>query len=152
NADEGVKAKAETIRADLDVIAPVTDSIRTYSSTQGLDLVPPLAAEKNLKVTLGIWIDKDEDRNKREIESAVELASRNSNVKGIVVGNEVVLRAKKTVPEMIDLIRQVKARTNAPVTTGEIWNVWLDNPELASAVDYLAVHILPYWEGIPAEK
>lgn len=152
NADEGAAAKAETIRADLDVIAPVTDSIRTYSSTNGLDLVPALAAEKALKVTLGIWIDKDEARNKREIDAAVELAGRNSNVKGIVVGNEVVLRAEKTVPEMIDVIRQVKARTNAPVTTGEIWNVWLDNPELASAVDYLAVHILPYWEGIPADQ
>lgn len=151
DADEGTAAKAEQIRADLDVIAPVTDAIRTYSSTMGLELVPALAAEENLQVTLGIWIDKDEARNKREIDSAVDLASRNSNVKGIVVGNEVVLRKEKTVQEMIDLIREVKGRTDTPVTTGEIWNVWLDNPELASAVDYLAVHILPYWEGIPPD-
>jgi exo-beta-1,3-glucanase (GH17 family)/cellulose synthase/poly-beta-1,6-N-acetylglucosamine synthase-like glycosyltransferase len=149
---EDTSAKADTIRADLDVIAPVTDAIRTYSSTTGLELVPALAAEKNLQVTLGIWIDKDEERNKREISSAVDLASRNSNVKGIVVGNEVVLRKEKTVQEMIDLIREVKGRTDTPVTTGEIWNVWLDNPELASAVDFLAVHILPYWEGIPPDQ
>ncbi|BCJ90934.1 glycosyl transferase family 2 [Terrihabitans soli] len=149
---EDVGAKAETIRADLDVIAPVTDAIRTYSSTTGLELVPPLAAEKNLQVTLGIWIDKDEVRNKREIDAAVDLASRNSNVKGIVVGNETILRADKSVQEMIDLIREVKGRTDTPVTTGEIWNTWLDHPELASAVDFLAVHILPYWEGIPADQ
>lgn len=152
DADDGVQAKAEQIRADLDVIAPVTDSIRTYSSTMGLELVPALAAEKNLQVTLGIWIDKDEARNKREIDSTVDLAARNSNVKGIVVGNETVLRKEKTVQEMIDLIREVKGRTDTPVTTGEIWNVWLDHPELASAVDYLAVHILPYWEGIPPDQ
>ena len=35
-----------------------------------------------------------------------------------------------------------------PVTTGEIWNVWIEHPELASAVDFIAAHVLPYWEGI----
>ena len=39
-----------------------------------------------------------------------------------------------------------------PVTTGEIWTVWRDHPELASAVDFIAAHILEYWVGIPAEK
>ena len=39
-----------------------------------------------------------------------------------------------------------------PVTTGEIWTVWIDHPELASAVDFIAAHILPYWDGIPADK
>jgi exo-beta-1,3-glucanase (GH17 family)/cellulose synthase/poly-beta-1,6-N-acetylglucosamine synthase-like glycosyltransferase len=152
DAEKGAKAKTQQIRADLAAVAPVTDAIRTYSSTMGLDQVPALAAEKNLKVTLGIWIDKDETRNKHEIDTAIDLAARNSNVKGIVVGNEVVLRQEKTVDEMISLIREVKSRTDTPVTTGEIWNVWLDHPELASAVDFLAVHILPYWEGIPADK
>ena len=33
------------------------------------------------------------------------------------------------------------------MTTGEIWTVWIDHPELASAVDFIAAHILPYWEG-----
>ncbi len=146
------KAKAEQIRADLATIAPYTDAVRTYSSTDGLELVPQLAAERNLQVTLGIWIDKNEARNKREIDNAVELANRNPNVRGLVVGNEVVLRDEKTVDEMIALIREVKSRTSTPVTTGEIWNVWLEHPELASAVDFIAVHILPYWEGIPADQ
>ena len=39
-----------------------------------------------------------------------------------------------------------------PVTTAEVPNVWLEYPELASSVDYLAVHILPYWEGIPGSR
>src|SRR5262245_54030821 len=73
DAEEGDHAHEKQIRADLDAIAPVTEAIRTYSSTGGLELVPPIAAEHNLQVTLGIWIDKDEERNKREIESAVDL-------------------------------------------------------------------------------
>ena len=35
------------------------------------------------------------------------------------------------------------------MTTAEVWDIWLEHPELVSAVDYLAVHILPYWEGLP---
>ncbi len=149
---EDTNANVEQIKADLDAIAPYTESIRTYSSTMGLEVVPKLAAEDGIKVSLGIWIDTDEERNRREIDSAVDLAAKNPNVRGLVVGNEVVLRGEKDVSEMISLIREVKARTNVPVTTGEIWNTWLDNPELASAVDFLAVHILPYWEGIPADQ
>ena len=48
---------------------------------------------------------------------------------------------------MIALIKQVKRSTSLPVTTGEVWNIWLEHPELVSAVDFMAVHILPYWEG-----
>ena len=44
----------------------------------------------------------------------------------------------------------MKRQTNAPVTTGEIWNVWLDHPELVSAVDYIAAHILPAEPGLLA--
>jgi exo-beta-1,3-glucanase (GH17 family) len=94
DAESGAVARADQIRADLSAVAPVSEAVRTYSSTGGLELVPSLAAERGLQVTLGIWIDKDEARNKREIDSAVSLAARNSNVTGIVVGNEVVLRGE----------------------------------------------------------
>ena len=46
------------------------------------------------------------------------------------------------------MIQRVKRATTVPVSTGEIWNVWLEHPELVSAVDYIAAHVLPYWEGI----
>ena len=46
----------------------------------------------------------------------------------------------------------MKREVRVPVTTAEVWDVWLDHPELASAVDYLAVHILPYWEGMPGSR
>ena len=38
-------------------IAPYTRAIRTYSSTDGSELVPPIAAEFGLKVTVGAWIE-----------------------------------------------------------------------------------------------
>ena len=145
--DEGGLASVAQIRSDLRLLAPLTRAIRLYSSTSGVEMVPGIASEFGLKVTVGAWIDKHQDRNDREIRSAIELAKRHSNVNGVIVGNETIYRGEETVPDLIQKIHQVKRSVNVPVTTGEIWNIWLEHPELVSAVDYIAAHILPYWEG-----
>jgi exo-beta-1,3-glucanase (GH17 family)/cellulose synthase/poly-beta-1,6-N-acetylglucosamine synthase-like glycosyltransferase len=145
----------EKIRADLKKLSTMTKAIRLYSSTGGVEMVPPIAAEFGLKVTVGAWIDKNADRNKREIEAAIDLAKRNSNVIGIVVGNETIYRGEQKVEDLIELIKRVKKSVSVPVTTGEIWNIWRDNfdetprdqPTLASTVDFIAAHVLPYWEN-----
>src|SRR3982075_1679478 len=137
----------DKIRSDLKTLAGLTRAIRLYSSTGGVELVPPIANEVGLKVTVGAWIDKNVDRNEREMLSAIELAKRNGNVNGIVVGNETIYRGEQKIEDLIKLIQRVKGSVNVPVTTGEIWNIWLEHPELASSVDFIAAHILPYWEG-----
>ena len=104
--EAGDRPTAEQIRADLKLLAPYTRAIRTYSSTGGVELVAPIAAELGLKVTVGIWlsgcpahttctkaqVDGFEARNEQEIQSAIALARRYTNVNAIVVGNETVLR------------------------------------------------------------
>ena len=138
---------AEKIRADMKTLAPLTRAIRLYSSTGGVELVPPIANEVGLKVTVGAWIDKNTDRNEREMLAAIDLAKHNGNVNGVVVGNETIYRGEQKIEDLIKLIQRVKGSVNVPVTTGEIWNIWLEHPELASSVDFIAAHILPYWEG-----
>lgn len=154
---DNVQATADRIRADLKVIAPYTAAIRTYSSTGGVELVPAIAEEFGLKVAVGAWIDKDEKRNEREIKAAIELAKKYRNVNGMVIGNETIYRGDKTAAEIIKLIQRVKREVQVPVTTGEVFNAWMDDhiaaakedrPELASVVDFVAAHILPYWEGV----
>src|SRR5882757_8536550 len=150
----------EKIRADLKKLSTMTRAVRLYSSTEGNELVPPIAAEFGLKVTVGAWIDKKVERNKREIDAAINLTRRNSNVIGIVVGNETIFRGEQKVEDLIELIKRVKKSVNVPVTTGEIWNIWRDNfdatprdqPTLASTVDFIAAHVLPYWENFTAEQ
>src|SRR5215475_10093634 len=137
----------EKIRADLKRLSTMTRAIRLYSSTGGVELVPPIAAEFGLKVMVGAWIDKNVDRNEREIEAAISLARRNSNVIGVVVGNEVIYRGEQKIDDLIELIKRVKKSVNVPVTTGEIWNIWRDFPQLANTVDFIAAHVLPYWEN-----
>jgi exo-beta-1,3-glucanase (GH17 family)/cellulose synthase/poly-beta-1,6-N-acetylglucosamine synthase-like glycosyltransferase len=153
----------EQIRADLKAIAPYTKAVRTYSSTGGAELVPPIAAEFGLKVTVGAKILKDRDgagkpidsavrSNEREIRDALDLARKNSNVNAILVGNEAVLTNQITADDLITYIRKVKQSSSVPVSTGEGWDVWIAHPELVSAVDFIAAHVLPYWGGVDASR
>jgi exo-beta-1,3-glucanase (GH17 family)/cellulose synthase/poly-beta-1,6-N-acetylglucosamine synthase-like glycosyltransferase len=163
NAERDSTDEAQ-IRSDLAAIAPYTRTVRTYSVSNGLDLVPELASEVGLRVTLGIWLNDWEEQNEREIERAIALTKSYRNVDGVIVGNETIFRAQaehrdnplynanETVRDLIAKIQRVKREVRVPVTTAEVPNVWLEYPELASAVDYLAVHILPYWEGIPGSR
>jgi len=150
--DVGGKAEAAQIRADLKMLAPVTRAVRTYSATGGVELVPGIASEFGLRVTAGAWIDKNQDRNERELRSVIDLAKRHSNINGVIVGNETIFRGEQKVSDLIQMIQRVKRSTNVPVTTGEIWHVWIEHPELVSAVDYIAAHILPYWEGFSEQQ
>ncbi len=146
--DSGKQTTIEQVRADLAAIAHTTRAVRTYSSTGGSELVPEVASEFGLKVSLGAWIDKFEDRNERELRAVIDLSRGFSSVNGIIVGNETIYRADQTVAELIKKIQRVKRSVSVPVSTGEIWNVWLEHPELVSSVDFIAAHVLPYWEGI----
>ncbi|MDX2203400.1 MAG: glycosyltransferase [Hyphomicrobiaceae bacterium] len=146
--ESGTRTTRAQIQADLAAIVPYTWAIRTYSSTGGSELIPSVAAELGLTTSLGAWIDRNPTRNELEIASVIELANQHRSVTSLVVGNETIYRGDQTVPELIQKIKQVKRETRVPVTTGEIWNVWLEHPELVEAVDFIAAHVLPYWEGI----
>src|SRR5215470_17973548 len=144
--DNGDQPTAEQIRADLRLLSPYTRTVRTYSSTGGVELVPGIAAEFGMKVTVGIWLTKEKDkngdeipsakdRNEREITTAIALARRYSNVNAIVVGNEGVLRGdfaagrapkpdERSIDDLIKIIQRVKRQAPVPVTTGETRDVW----------------------------
>src|SRR5262245_18075142 len=106
--DAGGKARVAHIRAELKLLAPLTRAIRTYSSTGGVELVPGIATEFGLRVTAGAWIDKNQDRNEREIRSAIELTKRHSNINGIIVGNETIFRGEQKVYDLIQMTQRVK--------------------------------------------
>lgn len=153
NPQKGIYPTREQILEDLDLLAGKAHSIRTYTSLEGMEVVPELAAQKGVHLAMGAWIDDDFEKNRREIESLIRLT--NDYPKSIVrtlVGNETLLRENVDVDQLIEYIREVKKRTWKPVSTSETWDQWIKHPELVAAVDYIAVHILPYWEGIPLEK
>lgn len=149
--DPELSFSAADITRDLEVIGSVAQGVRTYSVLHGLDAVPALAADAGLNVMLGAWVGDTTERDARETEAVVKLAQQNRNVRSLMIGNEVLLREERTADELIEIIRAVKQQVRVPVSTSEIWYLWLQNPELVSAVDFIAVHVLPYWEGVAAE-
>ena len=60
--------------------------------------------------------------------------------------------AENNVYRLMKFIQRVKKSVNVPVTTGEIWNIWRDHPALAASVDFIAAHVLPYWENFASGR
>ena len=146
---------ADQIEQDLAQLAKVTDCVRIYSSDQGLEQVAALAGKHGLKVLQGIWLSNDPAKNRVQIENAVALANRYpETILALVVGNEVLLRGDLSAAALIGVIKEVKARVHVPVTYADVWEFWLRNRDVAAAVDFVTIHILPYWEDfpIPAER
>lgn len=139
----------EEIRQDLEQMSKLTDSIRIYTVEGTQADIPRLAEELGLRVTLGIWISPDLERNEREIAKAIELANTSRSVVRVVVGNEALFRKEVTPEALIGYLDRVRAAVKVPVTTSEQWHIWKETPELAKHVDLIAAHILPYWEFVP---
>ena len=137
----------EKIRADLKTLSTMTRAIRLYSSTGGVELVPPIAAEFGLKVTVGAWIDKDKDRNEREIKAAIELARKNSNVIGVVVGNEVIYRGEQKVEDLIEHDQEGQGLGPRARHDRRDLEHLARQSRPCSNVDFIAAHVLPYWEN-----
>jgi glucan 1,3-beta-glucosidase len=148
--DRSTRIEPGQIEEDLARLAPLTDCVRTYSTELGLDRVPEIAQRHGLKVIQGVWLGRDRARNRVEIDTAVEIARRYpGTVRAIVAGNEVLLRGELSPSGLSGLIREVKSRVAVPVTYAEVWEFWLRNREVADAVDFVTIHVLPYWEDIP---
>jgi exo-beta-1,3-glucanase (GH17 family)/cellulose synthase/poly-beta-1,6-N-acetylglucosamine synthase-like glycosyltransferase len=147
--EAGLYPSVSMIERSLDAVAPYVRSVRTYDSLNGLEKIAPLAAKRNLAVTQGAWIGKDMAANEAQIASLVRLVADNPNIRRVIVGNEAVLRGDVTVAEMVQILAKVRRQISVPVSTAEPWHVWQEHPELQDVTDYMAVHILPYWEGIP---
>jgi exo-beta-1,3-glucanase (GH17 family)/cellulose synthase/poly-beta-1,6-N-acetylglucosamine synthase-like glycosyltransferase len=149
---DGREPTTDEIRADLELLSERTAAVRIYSTTGVLRQVPELAREFGLQVMAGAWIGDGPARDSMEIDALLAIDRENSNVDRLVVGNEAILRKEIEVPDMIRYLDRVQAATDTPVSTSEPWHIWLAHPELAEHVDYIAVHILPFWEGIPVDK
>jgi len=138
------------IRADLAKLAAITRCVRTYTVAQGFDAVPSIARELGLRVWLGAWIGREDAHNARELARLIAVARRDRDVvRGIIVGNEVLLRHEQTPAALAAMIRRVREATGLPVSYADVWGRWLAHPELAREVSFVTVHILPYWDDAP---
>ena len=147
---EGARAEPWQIEEDLALLSKYTSCVRTYSVTDGLENVLASARRHGLRVLEGIWISDNAEKTRHQIATGIALAKQYPDVvTGVIVGNEVLLRGEISVLDLIAIIREVKAQVSVPVTYADVWEYWLRYPEVQNAVDFVTIHILPYWEDFP---
>jgi exo-beta-1,3-glucanase (GH17 family) len=148
--DPTTHISAQQIEQDLTQLARISECVRTYSIENGLDQVPAIAAKVGLKVMQGIWLGSNRTKNFAQISTVVRLTKDfPSVINSVVVGNEVLLRGEMTTNDLAAIIRSVKVQVSVPVTYADVWEYWLRNREIYEVVDFITIHILPYWEDQP---
>jgi exo-beta-1,3-glucanase (GH17 family) len=140
------------IRDRLAVIEPYTRWIRTFSSTEGHELIPGIAREKGLKTLVGVWLDGDHEHNELELENAIR-AAREGHVDILGVGNEVLLRGDLSEDELLDYIRRAKDAVPDEVEVGYVdaYFEFETHSRITEACDVVLANCYPFWEGCPAE-
>ncbi|HTO82069.1 MAG TPA: glycosyltransferase, partial [Methylomirabilota bacterium] len=167
-----VKPRKEQIERDFAMLAGKVQYVRTYRTSDGGEYMPEIAARYGLRLVPGAWIYSANEAklqfgrdaaevNAEETRTLIRMANQNPNIERVLVGNENILRwdgqrdertPNATSPaQLIREIRNVKRNVKVPVSTAEPWHVWLRYPELVKEVDYLAVHVLPYWDELNDE-
>ena len=138
------------IDEDLAQLKHITDCVRTYSVDFGLDRIAEIAKSHGMKVLQGLWLSNRPELSRKQVATAIALANRFPDViAAVIVGNEVLLRGEMAAPALVQTIREVKAQVPVPVTYADVWEFWLRHRDVAAAVDFVTIHILPYWEDFP---
>ena len=141
------------IRQRINIISPYTKWIRSFSCSEGNEIIPKVAHEKGLKSIVGAWINNDKERNEREIETLINLA-KSGKVEIAVIGNEVLLRGDISENELIGYIERVKTALsglNIPVSYVDTYYEYYKRPNLVKACDVILANCYPFWEGFAIE-
>jgi len=148
--EAGTHVAAAQIEEDLGRLRQITGCVRTYSIEHGVDQVPAIAQRLGMKVMLGLWLSPDRAKDRVQVDTAVALAKQfPDTVTDVIVGNEVLLRGELSAVDLAGYIREVKAAVPCRVTYADVWEFWNRNPELGPLVDFVTIHLLPYWEDFP---
>jgi GPH family glycoside/pentoside/hexuronide:cation symporter len=142
----------DQIRRRMDIIKPATKWVRSFSCSEGNELIPEVAHEKGLKTMVGAWISSNKEKSQDEIDTLVKLA-RQGYVDIAVVGNEVLLREELKEKEVINYITSVREALpdNIPVGYVDAYYQFIERPALVDACDVILANCYPFWEGIDNE-
>jgi len=147
----GTQLSSAQIRERLAIVQPYVRWVRTFSCTDGNELIPAIAAENGLKTMVGAWLNDDLERNEIELAGAIEVAKAgHANI--VAVGNEVLLRGELTENQLIEYIGRMKqALPTIDIGYVDAHFAFVDHPAVTEACDVLLANCYPFWEGCPAE-
>ncbi len=149
----GIFPSSEEIKADMPTLASLTHYIRTYNSTGPAGAIIQAAEAAHVCVALGVGLGSNPVDNAREMTAGERLVS-NRVVHAIIVGNEVLQRGDLSEAQLRSDIEQVRAKLGraVPVTMADTYVQWIQHRDLANNVDFITVHIYPFWQGISIDS
>lgn len=142
----------EQIRRRIKVLKPYTSWIRSFSCTEGNELIPVIAKEEGLKTLVGAWLEGDSEKNKAQIDALLQLAS-DGMVDIAAVGNEVLYRNDLNETELLEYIEEVKSKIHDDIPVGYVdaYYEFVQRPKVSEACEIILCNCYPYWEGTPFE-
>jgi len=145
--EPGSVIKADKIRERIAIIKPYIKWLRTFSSTDGNELIPAIAKENGLKVLAGAWLSDNKEKNEEEIRNLIELA-KEGFADLVAVGNEVLYREELTEDELLEYIWRVKKELHGiPVGYVDAYYEFKNRPAITDACDVIFSNCYPFWEG-----
>jgi exo-beta-1,3-glucanase (GH17 family)/cellulose synthase/poly-beta-1,6-N-acetylglucosamine synthase-like glycosyltransferase len=151
---DNIHLSPEELELDMKVLQGKTDRVRLYSSLFGIQQLPEIAEQYNIQLIASAYLDSRDptNRNREEVEAAIQMAAKSRNVKRVILGNETQLYHSVPREELVGFLREARVRLKTPVSTAEPWDYWLLYPEMAAEVDFITIHILPYWAEVPIDQ
>ncbi|MBC7557591.1 MAG: glycosyl hydrolase, partial [Chryseobacterium sp.] len=107
NQKPGDIISEEQIRRRIEKIKPYTKWVRSFSCTEGNELIPKIAKEYGMKTLVGAWLGNEKDKNQEEMDALIQLY-KDGFVDIASVGNEVLYREDLTEDELLENIQYVK--------------------------------------------
>ncbi|MGY6743675.1 MAG: glycosyl hydrolase family 17 protein [Cecembia sp.] len=143
----GDQLSEEQIRRRLNIIRPYTQWVRSFSCTDGNELIPKIAKEYGIKTLVGAWLGKDDEINQKEVKNLIQLA-KDGYVDIAAVGNEVMYRKDLSEDQLLEFIHQVKSELpDIPVGYVDAYYEFERKPRITDACDVILANCYPYWEG-----
>lgn len=142
----------EQVRRRLEIMAPYTKWVRSFSCIEGNEFIPKIARELGMKTLVGAWLGDDAEKNEKEIEALIQLA-KEGFVDIAAVGNEVMYRKDLTEDELLSFIHKVRKEipSHIPVGYVDAYYEFTIKPRITEACDVILTNCYPYWEGTNQE-
>jgi exo-beta-1,3-glucanase (GH17 family) len=135
------------IEKRIKILQPYTKWVRTFSCTDGNELIPAIAHKHGLKVMVGAWLSDDKELNEKEVTNLIQVAKA-GNADLVAVGNEVLYRKELTEEELLAYINRVKKELpGIEVGYVDAYYEFRDRPALSDACDVIFANCYPFWEG-----
>ncbi len=145
--EPGYLITEEQIRKKIEIIRPYTKWIRSFSCTEGNEMIPRIAKEYGLKTMVGAWLGENQAINEEEISNVIQIA-KDGYADLVAVGNEVLYREDLTEDELLEFIKRVKNELpGIAVGYVDAYYEFCNRPAVTEACDIIFANCYPFWEG-----